>query len=172
VDIEPSFMPRLQTILEYHRQHPVLDDPEQAVAMWGTFDPRAREAAIRHTVRHGLQQTDDGHWTWRDDPVSWATVRPIYQPLPDERWAMLARVACQTLLVRQRTARSTAERRLNGWRGRSPTAGSSKFRRVAIGSTGTSPKRSCRSFVRFWLKTRQPWLSSSSQTEKPALGLR
>jgi pimeloyl-ACP methyl ester carboxylesterase len=100
VDIEPSFLPRLQSILEHHRQHLVLDDPEEAVVMWRTFDPRAREAAIRHTIRHGLRQTDDGRWTWRDDPVSWATVRPIYQPSPDVRWAMLARVACPTLLIR------------------------------------------------------------------------
>jgi pimeloyl-ACP methyl ester carboxylesterase len=100
VDIEPSFLPRLQTILEYYWQHPVLDDPEQAVATWRTFDPGAREATIRHTIRHCLPQTDDGRWIWCDDPVSWATARPIYQPSLDVRWTMLARVARPTLLIR------------------------------------------------------------------------
>jgi esterase len=100
VDAEPAFLPRVRMLMAEHRAIQVMDDPEQAVALWRGLDPRAREGPLRHTVRHGLRQIEDGRWTWRDDPVSRSSTRPNYQPEPAVRWEMLARIACPTLLIR------------------------------------------------------------------------
>jgi esterase len=99
-EVEASFLPRLRTLIEHHCALQVMDDPEQAVALWRGLGPRAREGSLRHTVRHALRQLDDGRWTWRDDPVSRSATRPVYQPVPAVRWQMMARIACPTLLIR------------------------------------------------------------------------
>jgi esterase len=76
------------------------DDPEEAVRAARAANPRAPDAELRHRVTNNLMRRDNGRWTWRYDPALRAPDRPLPRPDPEAAWALLARIACPTLLVR------------------------------------------------------------------------
>jgi pimeloyl-ACP methyl ester carboxylesterase len=101
----PNFRrpPELQEMLRQLQSQADFADPEEAVALWARYDPRARIEAIRHTVTRNLRRSNDGRWLWRDDPHSRANggsaTLGSYAPSREERWELIAKIVCPTLLV-------------------------------------------------------------------------
>lgn len=95
------------------RANDVFDSPEAAIAIARAANPRPPDADLAHRTRHNLMQRDDGRWTWRYDVALRSGTRPP-PPAPEEGWALLAKIACPTLLVRGAASdvlgRATAER--------------------------------------------------------------
>jgi pimeloyl-ACP methyl ester carboxylesterase len=73
---------------------------EEAVAQAYERQPYADKDTLRHEVKHGLKQLDDGGWTWRMDP---ALVRAIWRgqlnPGTKLEWPALAQIRCPSVLI-------------------------------------------------------------------------
>jgi pimeloyl-ACP methyl ester carboxylesterase len=87
--------------------------PEDALSRAVAANPRQPRDDLRHQLLANLLQRTDGRWAWRYDGArlgSWLGSVPT-EP---EQWALLACIACPTLLVRgaesDTLSRSTAER--------------------------------------------------------------
>ena len=92
------------------------DDPEAAFRLLRAANPRPTDATLRHRAGHSLIQLADGHWTWRYDKGLRTGEKALGRREPDAAWAMFARIACPTLIVRgaesELLRRETAERML------------------------------------------------------------
>ena len=94
--------PELVQMLQELQERRDFETPEEAVELWARYDQRASREAIRLTVSHNIKQLDSGRWTWRDDPHSRSRGGMDSRQLravPEERWRMLARIDCPTLLI-------------------------------------------------------------------------
>ena len=74
--------------------------PEEAYAVARAGNTRAPETELRTRVLNSLMLLDDGRWTYRYDKALRDPARPRPQPDAAGHWAMLARIATPTLLVR------------------------------------------------------------------------
>jgi pimeloyl-ACP methyl ester carboxylesterase len=76
---------------------------DEAVAIWQRIDPRGDVELIRHSVTHNLKPVEGGRWETRDHKVNrsnsgYAPVT-LYQPPVEQRWELLKRITCPTLVV-------------------------------------------------------------------------
>lgn len=76
-----------------------VDDPEDAIRNVRAVDARAPDAELRHWVVNNLMRRDDGHWTWRYDPLLRSSSPPGLKPEATAIRQDLGRIACPTLLV-------------------------------------------------------------------------
>lgn len=76
-------------------------DPEEAVDAWLAGDPLAREALVRHYVRHNLAPRPDGRFGWRFDAAG-LTRFVADGATEEELWHAVDEVTAPTLLVRGR----------------------------------------------------------------------
>ena len=78
----------------------VFDTPDDVYRVMRANNQHAHEAELRQRVIYSMMQLDDGRWTYRYDKALRAPDRPLPRPDPEAAWAMLATIACPTLLVR------------------------------------------------------------------------
>ena len=72
-------------------------DPEEAVRFAKTIFPMAQESELRNQIIHNLIRREDSSWAWRYDRVG---LRGNYPEISaSERWGLLSRVSCPTLLI-------------------------------------------------------------------------
>jgi esterase len=76
------------------------DGPEDAFRRVRPMNPRPSDETLRRRLRHSLIQLSDGRWTWRYDKGFRTGEKTLGRRDPEAAWAMLARIACPTLLVR------------------------------------------------------------------------
>ena len=78
----------------------VFDTPEDAYTAARAANPGADEAELRARTLNAIMLREDGRWTYRYDKALRDPARPRPLPDPAAHWAMLARIATPTLLVR------------------------------------------------------------------------
>lgn len=89
---------------------------DEAIAFFRRYFDRSQEEELRYNITQALKQNADGTWTLRYDPALRSGNPPmsVAPPSVEERWAMLARITCPTLLIRAADSdllsRETAER--------------------------------------------------------------
>ncbi len=81
-------------------QSDVFADPDEAFRRARAANPRPTDDDLRHRTTHGITQRDDGQWTYRYDKALRSPTHPLPRPDPEKSWAILAHIACPTLLVR------------------------------------------------------------------------
>jgi pimeloyl-ACP methyl ester carboxylesterase len=73
---------------------------EDAVTEAYKRQPYADKDTLRHEVKHGLKQLDDGRWTWRMDPaLVRAMRRGRLNPGTKLEWPALAQIRCPSVLI-------------------------------------------------------------------------
>ncbi len=74
-------------------------------------DPRLKLKVALHVARHGSQQTKNGKWVWKFDPLHrTASPQPFYA---GQALEFLRRIQCPVLLVRGKESRQVHRRDLN-----------------------------------------------------------
>jgi pimeloyl-ACP methyl ester carboxylesterase len=76
---------------------------DEAVAIWQRIDPRGDVERIRHSITHNLKPVEGGRWVTRDHNVnrsnSGYAPSTLYQPPVEQRWELLRRITCPTLII-------------------------------------------------------------------------
>ena len=73
---------------------------DEAAARMRAVNPRLSDTLALHLARHGTRQDEDGRYRWKFDPLA-RPGTPI-DITPEEELALLATIACPTLLVQGR----------------------------------------------------------------------
>jgi len=77
----------------------VFGSEDEAFAQMRAVDPRPKDEALRHRVRHNLRRLPDGALTWKYDDAL-RVPGAIFDRTAAERWAAWKAVSCPVLLVR------------------------------------------------------------------------
>ncbi|NJD63822.1 MAG: alpha/beta hydrolase [Chloroflexi bacterium] len=96
-DIHPAGANRINTGIQ---ASDVFASPEEAVARARQANPNADPHESEHRTRNNLMLLDDGTWTFRYDRGLRSGGRPLQRPDAVAAWALLAKIAAPTLLVR------------------------------------------------------------------------
>ncbi|MBE0610967.1 MAG: alpha/beta hydrolase, partial [Dehalococcoidia bacterium] len=96
-DIHPAGANRINTGVQ---AVDVFASPEEAVARARQANPNADPHESEHRTRNNLMLLEDGTWTFRYDRGLRSGERPLQRPDAAAAWALLAKIAAPTLLIR------------------------------------------------------------------------
>ena len=102
VDDGPDILKALRPLMEQLANEPdVFDSPDELFGRMRKDNPRPSDSELRHYVVQGIRQRADGKWILRCDPRLLLPDAPSRNGLSStERWAMLPKITCPTLLLR------------------------------------------------------------------------